>query len=119
GSLEELAAEMDISDRHLRRVIETEFGVSPIELAQTQRLLLAKRLLTDTNLSITDVAFASGFSSLRRFNALFKERYRLNPTELRKGRASDTTLETLTCEIAYRPPLDWESLLTFLVGRAS
>jgi AraC family transcriptional regulator of adaptative response / DNA-3-methyladenine glycosylase II len=109
---------MGISDRHLRRVIESEFGVSPIELAQTQRLLLAKRLLTDTALPITEVAFASGFSSLRRFNALFKERYRLNPTDLRKARVSATQPETLLCEVAYRPPLDWEALLAFLAARA-
>jgi AraC family transcriptional regulator of adaptative response / DNA-3-methyladenine glycosylase II len=119
GGVEDLAAELGISDRHLRRVIEREFGVSPIELAQTQRLLLAKRLLTDTDLSITDVAFASGFSSLRRFNALFKERYRLNPMQLRKGRPTSAASQTLVCEVAYRPPLDWEALRTFLVGRAS
>ena len=84
GSVADLAGEMGVSDRHLRRVIESEFGVSPVELAQTQRLLLAKRLLTDTALPIGEIAFASGFSSLRRFNALFQERYRLNPTDLRK-----------------------------------
>lgn len=115
----ELAAEIGISDRHLRRVVETEFGVSPIQLAQTGRLLLAKRLLTDTSLPITEVAFASGFSSLRRFNALFKERYRWSPTELRKARAPEALQETLVCELAYRPPLDWDALLSFLVGRAS
>jgi AraC family transcriptional regulator of adaptative response / DNA-3-methyladenine glycosylase II len=117
-SVAELAAEMGVSDRHLRRVIESEFGVSPIELAQTQRLLLAKRLLTDTDLPITEVAFASGFSSLRRFNALFKERYRLNPTDLRRTRVSAIPRETLLCEVAYRPPLDWEALLAFLAARA-
>lgn len=115
--LDEFAAEMGVTDRHLRRVIQSEFGVSPIELIQTQRLLLAKRLLTDTNLSITEVAFASGFASLRRFNALFKERYRLNPTDLRKKRTTIAT-ETLTCELAYRPPLDWPSLLDYLKARA-
>ncbi|MGH9915766.1 MAG: AlkA N-terminal domain-containing protein, partial [Pyrinomonadaceae bacterium] len=115
----DLATEMGISDRHLRRVIEREFGVSPIELAQTQRLLLAKHLLTDTNLPITEVAFASGFSSVRRFNALFRERYRLNPTKLRKSRATEIPHETLLCELAYRPPLDWDSLLSFLIGRAT
>ncbi len=115
--LDEFAAEMGVTDRHLRRVIQSEFGVSPIELIQTQRLLLAKRLLTDTNLPITEVAFASGFASLRRFNALFKERYRLNPTELRKHRPTVAT-ETLTCELAYRPPFDWQSLLDYLKARA-
>lgn len=115
--LDEFAAEMGVTDRHLRRVIQSEFGVSPIELIQTQRLLLAKRLLTDTNLPVTEIAFASGFASLRRFNALFKERYRLNPTELRKNRTTTAT-ETLTCELAYRPPFDWQSLLDYLKARA-
>ncbi len=82
----ELAASLGVSDRHLRRVTEAELGVSPIELAQTQRLLLAKRLLSETSLKLTDIAFASGFGSLRRFNALFKSRYGLCPRELRGRR---------------------------------
>ena len=118
GGVEELAAELGVSGRHLRRVVEQEFGVTPVELAQTSRLLLAKRLLTDTDLPVIDVAFASGFSSLRRFNALFKERYRLNPTGLRKVRATKRETETLVCEVAYCPPLDWPALLGFLRGRA-
>jgi len=117
GNIEQLAADLGVTGRHLRRVVEQEFGVSPIELAQTSRLLLAKRLLTDTDLSVIEIAFASGFSSLRRFNALFKERYRLNPTELRKGRRGQRLHDTLACEVAYAPPLDWESLLGFLGAR--
>lgn len=119
GSVADLASELKVSERHLRRVIAREFGVSPVQLAQTQRLLLAKRLLTDTNLSVGEVAFASGFSSLRRFNALFQERYRLNPSGLRKTRPAGSPPEMLACEVAYRPPLDWDALLAFLVGRAS
>jgi AraC family transcriptional regulator of adaptative response / DNA-3-methyladenine glycosylase II len=117
-SLEELATELGVTGRHLRRAVEREFGVSPVELAQTGRLLFAKRLLTDTNLPVTEVAFASGFSSLRRFNALFRERYRLNPTQLRRERAGPAApAETLAFEVAYRPPLDWPALLAFLGGR--
>ena len=119
GSVADLAGEMGVSERHLRRVIEAEFGVSPVQLAQTQRLLLAKRLLSDTNLPIGEIAFSSGFSSLRRFNALFQERYHLNPTDLRNIRPGSGSPETLACILAYRPPLDWEALLAFLVGRAS
>lgn len=119
GGVEDLAQELGVTSRHLRRVVEGAFGVSPVALAQTQRLLLAKRLLTDTDLSVTDVAFASGFASLRRFNALFQERYRLNPTGLRKARLSSAIPPTLTFELAYRPPFDWEALRTFLAGRAS
>ena len=123
-----LAEKLGVSDRHLRRVMQNEFGVSPVELAQTQRLLLAKQLLTDTDLSVTEVALASGFSSLRRFNALFHERYRLTPTTLRKqGKRKETmtpttdgeTLqgETIICELGYRPPLDFHFHRQFLSGR--
>jgi AraC family transcriptional regulator of adaptative response / DNA-3-methyladenine glycosylase II len=118
GSLEDLAAEFGVSDRHLRRVIQTEFGVSPVQFVQTQRLLLAKRLLTDTTLPITEVAFASGFASLRRFNTLFRERYRLNPSDLRKTRLAPPPQSTLVCELAYRPPYDTASLFGFLGVRA-
>src|SRR2546426_332663 len=69
--LPELAATLGVTDRHLRRVFQEEFGVAPIEYAQTQRLLLGKRLLTDTQMPVIEVAFSSGFSSLRRFNHLF------------------------------------------------
>jgi AraC family transcriptional regulator, regulatory protein of adaptative response / DNA-3-methyladenine glycosylase II len=99
-------------------VVQQEFGVSPIELAQTQRLLLAKQLLTDTALPIADIAYASGFGSLRRFNALFQDRYRLNPTQLRKTTAATIAPDEIACEVAYRPPLDWQALLSYLVGRA-
>ena len=119
GSTAELAAELGVTARHLRRVFHSEFGVAPIELAQTQRLLLAKRLLTDTNLPITEIAFASGFASLRRFNALFQERYRLNPTALRKVRTMTPDSDTLTCDLAFRPPYDWQALVRFLIGHAS
>src|SRR6202049_4664503 len=96
----ELAASLGISDRHLRRVTEAELGVSPIELAQTQRLLLAKRLLAETRLSQTEIAFASGFGSVRRFNALFKSRYGLSPRALR-GTASGP--EGVDCQLEFRP----------------
>jgi len=123
-SVSALATDLGISDRHLRRVLKQAFGVSPIQLAQTQRLLLAKRLLNDTPLSVAEVAFASGFSSVRRLNALFQKRYRLKPSALRRSagksaRASqDIPPEMLHCELAYRPPLDWRGLLSFLARRA-
>lgn len=114
-SVSELAHSLGVSDRHLRRVLQQEFGVSPIQLAQTQRLLLAKRLLTDSHLSIAEIAFASGFSSVRRLNALFQKRYRLNPFSIRK--VTNVPQDVLRCELAYRPPLDWQGLLRFLQAR--
>lgn len=118
-SVDELAAEMGVTGRHLRRVVEAEFGVTPIALAQTRRLLTAKHLLTDTSMTVTDVAFASGFSSLRRFNALFHERYRMSPTRLRKSRENAAPADSITCRLSYRPPLDWRSLLEFLKARSA
>src|SRR6185503_14265349 len=95
-----------------------EFGVSPVEYAQTQRLLLAKRLLTDTDLPVIDVAMASGFASLRRFNALFRERYRMTPRDLRRASPARGSVDSFTFDLAYRPPYDWPAMLAFLERRA-
>ncbi len=118
AGLEAIAARLRVTDRHLRRVFQAEFGVTPVEYSQTHRLLLAKRLLTDSALPVTQVAFAAGFGSLRRFNALFNARYRVSPTGLRRHVKTGTTQDTLRFELAYRPPLDWVALLAFLAGRA-
>ncbi len=119
NSLEELAAELGVTSRHLRRVFESEIGVTPVQFVQTQRLLLAKRLLTDTALPITQIALASGFASVRRFNALFVERYRLNPSQLRKSILSKpSSSDTFDCQLSFRPPYDWNSMLDFLRARA-
>ena len=115
GRVGELAAALGVSDRHLRRVTEAELGVSPIELAQTQRLLLAKRLLSETSLNLTEIAFASGFGSVRRFNALFKSRYDLSPGALR---GSNPAGRGVRCQLEFRPPLAWEALLAYLRLRA-
>lgn len=116
-SLEQLAQELGLSSRQLRRSVQQELGASPVELAQTQRLLLAKQLLTETHLPVTEVAYASGFSSLRRFNALFKERYGQNPSSLRRKNGQGPDGE-LCLTLSYRPPLAWQHLLDFLQGHA-
>lgn len=116
----DLAASLGVTDRHLRRVTEAHLGVSPVELAQTQKLLLAKRLLGETSLSLTDIAFAAGFGSVRRFNALFKSRYGLNPRSLRRAAVPTTGAAAagLTCRLDFRPPLAWDSMLAYLKLRA-
>jgi AraC family transcriptional regulator of adaptative response / DNA-3-methyladenine glycosylase II len=116
--LPDVADALGVTDRHLRRVFQEEFGVSPIEYAQTQRLLLAKRLLTDTDMTVLDVAMASGFASLRRFNDLFRTRYRLSPVELRRKSPSRAPGDRLVFDLAYRPPYDWDAILAFLERRA-
>ena len=119
GDLERLAAEYGISSRQLRRVVEAEFGVTPVELAQTRRLLLAKQLLTDSALGMTEVAYASGFASVRRFNHLFKTRYGLNPTALRRQDKQAEQADVIALKLAYRPPLDWPRLVAFLASRGA
>jgi AraC family transcriptional regulator of adaptative response / DNA-3-methyladenine glycosylase II len=118
AGIDELAAEFGLSSRQLRRVVKRELGVTPTELAQTQRLLLAKHLLTDSALPAIEVAFASGFSSVRQFNAIFRERYGLSPTALRRSQNSRTAGQSLTIRLGFRPPLAWPWLLKFLAGRA-
>lgn len=118
-SLAELAGRLGCTDRHLRRVFTTEYNVSPVQYLRTCRLLLAKNLLTDTNLSILDVAMAAGFGSLRRFNDVFKEHYNLAPTALRKRMSEkNRTSGDITLALGYRPPYRWEEMLKFLAGRA-
>ncbi|MCW5935963.1 MAG: helix-turn-helix domain-containing protein [Fimbriimonadaceae bacterium] len=116
GSLADLADALGVTPRHLLRAVRREYGVRPIDLAQTRRLLTAKRLLTDTDLPVGEVALASGFKSLRRFNDLFATRYRLKPTEIRRGKRPRA--ETLTCRLRCREPFEWERMLAFFSARA-
>ena len=117
-NLEELAKILGCTDRHLRRVFETEYHVSPVQYLQTCRLLLAKNLLTDTNLQVMDVALASGFKSLRRFNDAFKEKYHLTPTDLRKQMSKEKRECTdIKVSLGYRPPYLWDEILHFLEQR--
>jgi AraC family transcriptional regulator of adaptative response / DNA-3-methyladenine glycosylase II len=116
--LPDLARVIGVTDRHLRRVFQEEFGVAPVEYAQTHRLLLSKRLLTDTDMAVLDVAMASGFASLRRFNHLFRTRYRMTPAELRRKSPARVPAGTLAFDLAYRPPYDWDAMLAFLARRA-
>ncbi len=121
-NLEGLASKIGVTSRHLRRLFHQEFGVTPIEYAQTQRLLLAKRLLTDTKLPVAIISEAAGFGSVRRLNALFLENYRLSPLKLRKEgvvvKALDSSqLGVHKILLTYRPPYAWHEQLKYLSGR--
>ena len=122
AGLEDIADQFELSSRQIRRIVQKELGVPPIQLLLTRRLLLAKQLLTETTLPITEVAFASGFSSLRRFNDAFNRRYGMPPTRLRKKatEGADTIVDgqTSTLQLSYRPPYDWKGVLDFLSARA-
>jgi AraC family transcriptional regulator, regulatory protein of adaptative response / DNA-3-methyladenine glycosylase II len=116
-SIPDLANTFRFSDRHFRRMLKKQLGVSPIQLMQTRRLLLAKQLLTDTKLTMNEIALASGFKSLRRFNSLFKERYRLSPTALRKDSGNGDSGSECIFRLSYRPPFCWNSLLRYFRRR--
>lgn len=119
GSLADLATSLGLSSRQLRRAVRKELGVSPVELAQTSRLLLAKRLTAETNLPMVQVALAAGFESVRRFNASFRSHYRLTPSTLRRSSSPAVSADSLRLVLAYRPPFDWAALLRFLAARAT
>ena len=126
-ALPALAARLGVTDRHLRRIFGQTHGVSPLAYLSTQRLLLAKQLLTDTALPVTEVALATGYASLRRFNAAFVQRYRMSPSTLRKARPDDVAGTTPgpaaagrepVLRLAWRPPYDLDSTLGFFARRA-
>ncbi len=116
-SVDALAAELGVTARHLRRAFEAELGVTPIGVAQTRRLALSKRLLHDTALGLSEVALASGFQSVRRFNAAFRERFGRPPSALRREHGGAGADHALRMRLDYRPPLDWPRLLDFLGAR--
>ena len=132
-SLAALALRIGVSDRHLRRIFAAEHGVTPIQYLHTRRLLLAKQLLTDTRMPITQVALASGFRSLRRFNTAFVDSYRMSPTRLRGDAVGPLARGAARCgaaspesdpgpgigvTLAYRAPYDVATLLRFFDRRA-
>ena len=112
-SVEKLAARLGVSSRHVRRIFEAQFGVTPLQYLQTRRLLTAKQLLADTNLPITQVALMSGFASVRRFNAAFAQHYHLNPTQLRR-QGMQPAGDGITVKLGYRPPYDVAAMLGFM-----
>ena len=127
-----VAARLGVSERHLRRIFEAQWGISPLQYLQTRRLLCAKQLLTDTRLPVAMVAALSGFASLRRFNAAFVAHYRLQPRALRRDSAADgasvrpsapgladaALANSVVLKASYRPPYDVDAMLGFLQYRA-
>ena len=119
AGVETLAARLGVSSRHLSRLFQRHLGALPTTVAQTRRLHFAKQLISDTNLSMAEVAMASGFRSIRRFNDVFREFYGRPPSELRRlGARSDVEEGEYVFQLAFRPPYDWNMLLRFLAPRS-
>jgi len=115
GSVQDLAERLGISDRYLRQLFEKHLSVSPKTFALYQQCLFAKQLLHQTQLSVTQVALASGFNSLRRFNDCFKTHMSLTPLRVRKS--GQTQSNALQLKLYYRPPYHWLSMQRFLMAR--
>jgi AraC family transcriptional regulator of adaptative response / DNA-3-methyladenine glycosylase II len=120
GGVDAVAAHLHVSARQLRRLFAQHVGVPPIAVLQTRRIHFAKKLLDETGLSMTDIAFAAGFGSIRRFNDAIYQTYGRSPTELRRQNSpEDTENSHLQLKLAYRPPFDWHSLIQFFQARAT
>lgn len=116
-----LAARLGMGERQLRRLFQRHLGATPVAIAQTRRILLAKQLIQDTRLPMTAVAAAAGFGSLRRFNETFHTLYKRPPTALRRAGATEPSARTgdaVAVRLGYRPPYDWDGILSFLRARA-
>jgi len=118
GSLQGLASRLGVGERYLRKLFERELGCSPQAVALHQRLLFASKLLGETTLPITDVAFASGFGSVRRFNDAVRKHFRLTPGQLRHRRARAVSGSGIRLQLHYRPPYDWDSVIAFFERHA-
>lgn len=124
GSVDELAAQLDVGPRQLSRLFQSHLGASPVEVAQTRRLHFAKQLIDETTMPLADICFAAGFGSVRRFNAVFQNTYGRSPRELRERQRPGNKKTargkgaSLSITLSYRPPFDWEAMLAFLAYRA-
>jgi len=125
ADVEVLAERLGVGGRQLRRLFQHHLGASPIAVAQTRRVLFAKQLLHDTRLPMTEVALASGFGSVRRFNEIFRALFRRPPSALRRqsrkkaGGVDNSARDGVTLRLAYRPPYDWPGMLAALAARAT
>ena len=141
ASVETLAGKLGLGDRHLRRLFATHLGASPVQVALARRVHFARTLVNDTTLPITQIAFASGFQSLRQFNHAMRTTFGRSPRELRRSskpganpiakhrpvregaesfrHRTTKRRDELFIRLPYRPPLDWAQLLGFLGGRAT
>lgn len=121
GDVEALGERLGVGERQLRRLFRRHIGASPVSVAQTHRILLAKQLIHETRLPMTEIALAAGFGSVRRFNETFRDLYGRPPSKLRGSRTepiAPTAKDRVTILLRYRPPYDWPAMLAFLRDRA-
>lgn len=118
---DDLGAELGVSGRHIRRLFVGHLGLTPDQLARSTRVHFARRLLDDSDLSISDITFAAGFGSVRQFNRACQEIFRATPSGLRARRRNSDRLIAdagIALRIPFRPPLDWQGMLGWMRSRA-
>jgi len=122
ADVEALADRLGVGERHLRRLFREHLGASPVAVAQTRRVLLARQLITETKLPLSEIAFASGFGSIRRFNETFLALYGRAAGDLRRSSSPETPIPSaggrIELLLRYRPPYDWDAMLAYLTLRA-
>ena len=121
GGVDDLATRLGVGSRHLRRLFDEHVGASPLAIARSRRAHFARRLLDETDLSVAEIAFASGFTSLRQFNRTMLDTFRYPPTGLRERRRRNDRIPGdagLSLRLVYRPPLDWSTTVRYLSARA-
>ena len=120
GDVDGLAGRLGVGERQLRRLFKQHLGASPVAVAQTRRVLLAKQLIQETLLPMGEVALASGFGSVRRFNETFQQLFDRPPGALRRSRAEESSAAAggITVKLPYKPPYDWDAMIGFLAARA-
>jgi AraC family transcriptional regulator of adaptative response / DNA-3-methyladenine glycosylase II len=119
ASVDLLAERLGIGARHLRRLFDRFVGASPVSVAQTHRILFAKKLIGETPLSLGEIALAAGFGSVRRFNTAMRRTYDRSPRELRGSRSHDSVAQaSITLRLPFTPPYDWSAAIAFLMARA-
>lgn len=126
GALDEadvdtLAGRLGVGERQLRRLFRQHLGASPVAVAQTRRILLAKQLIHETRLPMAEIAFAAGFGSVRRFNESFRDLFNRAPGALRRTGGPEVSAGPrgeIDLLLRYQPPYDWPAMLEFLRRRA-
>jgi AraC family transcriptional regulator of adaptative response / DNA-3-methyladenine glycosylase II len=120
GGVEALAEHLGMGSRHLRRLFLRHLGATPSAIAQTRRLHFAKKLIDETTLPMTQIAFAAGFGSVRRFNAAIRNVFHRTPTQIRSlaQKMSHQPENQYLFHLNFRPPYDWKRMLEFLAVQA-
>lgn len=119
GGIDALADRLGVTARHLRRLFQRHLGATPISVAQTHRVLFAKKLLGESSLTMTEIAMAAGFGSIRRFNSVMQRVFGMPPSHLRRlAEPSPTGTTGIALKLPFSPPYDWQAMIDFLAQRA-